>query len=252
MRKYIKKISTNLVIFIMFNVCILPELRMAEASIYQHKDYNSIDDGRESENKSCEASVPMTFKERLLAKQKLEENNIRMSSLRSSNNAYIPAGLKLKVRLTQDVSSKTRIPNTPLAGLITGETCDNVFINDVIVIKKGTGVMGRIKKARKAGGLGRRGKLEIEFNELCTVNGIYVPLKGSFNGKGKSDGGAGVLFTAVTMLGGFLMKGTNVTYPAGTIFEVEVREDVDLECTKDQLAKVMTIDKSDGVYIETK
>lgn len=166
---------------------------------------------------------------------------------RASNNVYIPAGLKFSVELVENISSK----GTKKGSQIKIRVKDNILINDVVVVEKGSLGTAYIVTARKAGGLGRKGKLEILANEVRTINGIKVPLRGGISGKGKTDGGAGAIAAAVTVVGGLFMKGTNITYQEGTSFEVEVKEDVDLGCTKENLAKAMDPNMPHGISIRT-
>lgn len=227
----------------------LPYAGIAEASYvptYQLQDYNPFDDGKEVAKESKDPSQ-MTFKERL-AQQQAEEKakmSVRKSDFKVTDNAYIPAGLKFNVELTQAVSSK----GFKKGSLIKVRVCDNIILNDVVVVEKGSAGTAYIYEARKAGGMGRKGKLQIAGNEVRTVNGVPVPLRGGLSGKGKTDGGAGVVFAAVSIVGGLFMKGSNITYPEGTMFEVEVREDVDLGCKKTELAEAMNPNKPHGVSI---
>ena len=45
------------------------------------------------------------------------------------------------------------------------------------------------------------------------------------------------------------MKGSNINYPAGTNFQVEVAENVDLMATQDNLAEVMNPEIKHGLEI---
>ena len=56
---------------------------------------------------------------------------------------------------------------------------------------------------------------------------------------GSADGGAVAVAAVVSLVGGLFMKGSNIDYPAGTNFEVEVKNNVDLNATPNDLAKVM-------------
>ena len=81
--------------------------------------------------------------------------------------------------------------------------------------------------------------LRIAGKEIKTLNNIAVPLRKGLEGKGKTDGGAVVVAAAVSLVGGLFMKGSNINYPAGTDFQVEVRDNVDLGVTPDELAEAM-------------
>ena len=67
---------------------------------------------------------------------------------------------------------------------------------------------------------------------------------------GNTDGGAVAVAAAVSLVGGLFMKGSNIDYPAGTDFEVEVRENVDLQATQENLEEVMTSNVPHGIEIQ--
>ena len=59
---------------------------------------------------------------------------------------------------------------------------------------------------------------------------------------------------AVSLVGGLFMKGSNINYPAGTDFQVEVRDNVDLGVTPEELNDAMNPDIPHGqeIVIEVK
>lgn len=151
-------------------------------------------------------------------------------------NLYIPKGTKLKVELIEAANSK-KMQQYQSVGF---RTLENLIINGVVVIPKDTVCEGYVYHVAKASGMGAGGQLLIAGKEIKTINGVTVPLRQGLQGKGKSDAlGAMAVFSVFSILGGILMKGRNVDFPAGTDFEVEVRSNVDLECTQDNLATVM-------------
>ena len=91
-------------------------------------------------------------------------------------------------------------------------------------------------------------------HEIKTINGIKVPLMKGLEGKGKTDGGAVAVAAAVSFLGGFLMKGSGIVYEPGTNFMVEVKADTDLQCTPENLAKVMdtTVPRGQEISVSVK
>lgn len=252
MRKIVNQTMAIACAMMLVNGALAPVTGMAAAYVptYQLKDYYPFDDEKEEvEQVKAKAPEEMSFKEKLAA-QKAAEAKATVTKPTEilgvkKGNLYIPAGQKIAVELMEKVSSKGYKAGTFLKIKVK----DSLMLNDTVVIAKDSEGTAFIYEARKAGGMGRKGKLKVAGNELHTVNGIPIPLRGGITGHGKTDGGAGVVLAAVSMLGGFLMKGTNVTYPAGTIFEVEVRENVDLNCTADNLAEAMSSTKPAGVQI---
>lgn len=252
MRKIINQTMAIACAMMLANGALAPVTGMAAAYVptYQLKDYYPFDDKKEEvEQVKAKAPEEMSFKEKLAAQKAAEAKAtvtkpIEITGVKQGN-LYIPAGQKVTVELLDKVSSK----GFKAGDLVKIKVKDNIMFNDVVIIAKDSIGTAFIYEARKAGGLGRKGKLKVAGNELYTVNGIPVPLRGGITGHGKTDGGAGVVLAAVSMVGGIFMKGTNVTYPAGTIFEVEVRENVDLNCTADNLAEAMSSTKPAGVQI---
>lgn len=180
----------------------------------------------------------LTFKERLALKQQEEAKaaNVKVTIANVlPGHIYIPKKTMLNVELVEAANSKTHKKNQQ----VEFRTTENLIINGVVVIPKGTIGMGYVYEVQKAGGFGRKGVLRIAAKDIKTVNNVTVPLKKGLEGKGKTDGGAVAVAAAVSLVGGLFMKGSNINYPAGTDFQVEVRENVDLGVTQDELAEAM-------------
>ncbi|MBQ8417032.1 MAG: hypothetical protein IJX10_00110 [Phascolarctobacterium sp.] len=200
-------------------------------------EYDPFSDDDEIKIQKTKENQKLTFKERL-AKIKSEEQ--KASQLLTIDNVlpghiYIPKKTILKVELVEGANSKTHKKNQEVEIRLT----ENLIINGVLIIPKGTIGTAYVYKSRKAGGFGRKGILQIAGKEFKTINNITVPLKKGLSGKGKTDGGAVAVAAAVSLVGGLFMKGSNIDYPAGTNFEVEVRENVDLMATQENLSEVM-------------
>ncbi len=148
---------------------------------------------------------------------------------------YIPKQMMLNVELIEAANSKTLKKNQQ----VEFRTTENLIINGVVVIPKGTVGMGYVYEVQKAGGFGRKGVLRIAGKEIKTLNNVTVPLRKGLEGKGKTDGGAVAVAAAVSLVGGLFMKGSNINYPAGTDFQVEVRDNVDLGVTPEELKEAM-------------
>ena len=163
-------------------------------------------------------------------------------------NAYIPEGTTLQIELTKELSSK----KAKVGDLVPLRVVENLIINDVIVIPAGTDVKGVVTKARKAGGLGRGGKLEFTIISVNTINGVKVPLQYTKGEHGAGDGSAIIaLIPAVgTILGGIFIKGKNVVYNEGLRFDAEVAADVDLNVPLDELKEAMDESRPNGVSIK--
>lgn len=161
-------------------------------------------------------------------------------------NAYIPKGTKLTLEVTQEVSSSNMHKGEPMPIAI----AEDIFVNGVLVIPAGTKVKAFVTVARKAGRLGRAGKLEFTVESVEAINGAEVPLQYVKSTTGGNDvAGSVAVIAVVSVIGGFLMKGKNANIGAGTQFEVEVSEDADLQASLKNLQEEMLIRRPHGISI---
>lgn len=162
-----------------------------------------------------------------------EDNDMIVSKV-LSGHAYIPEDTDIEVEFNETVSSKT----AQEGDRISMKLVSNLIINDVIVAPAGTKITAKITKAKKASTFGRGGKLEIKITSFKTLNNVEVPLEFSRTVKGGKDTGAYVAAYA-TIVGGFLMKGKNVTIEKGTRFTAVVAQDTDLNVSVKDLPEAM-------------
>ena len=236
----------------MANGLSLPMAYAAPSSSYVNVD-EKYDPFAEEEMPAKEADPSkLTFKERL-ALQKKEEQAAAQKVTTANvlpGHIYIPKKTMLNVELIEPANSKTHKKNQQ----VEFKTTENLIINGVVVIPKGTVGMGYVYEVQKAGGFGRKGVLRIAGKEIKTLNNVNVPLRKGLEGKGKTDGGAVAVAAAVSLVGGLFMKGSNINYPAGTDFQVEVRDNVDLGVTPEELKDAMNPNTPHGqeIVIEVK
>lgn len=214
--------------------------------------FNDCIKSTETEEVKPADTTKLTFSQKMASKEK-EANakspaNVITTTGVIPGNIYIPKRTALNVELLDKADCKKlkKYQN------IEFKTTENLIINDVVVIPSGTVGKGYVYDVQKPGGFGRKGVLRIAASEIKTINGIKVPLMKGLEGKGKTDGGAVAVAAAVSLVGGIFMKGSGVSYEAGTDFVVEVRNDTDLQCTADTLAKTMDMSKPRGnvIYIK--
>lgn len=237
---------------IMANGLSLPMAYAAPSSRYVNVD-EKYDPFAEEEMPAKEADPSkLTFKERLALQQKEEQAAAQKVTIANvmPGHIYIPKKTMLNVELIEPANSKTHKKNQQ----VEFKTTENLIINGVVVIPKGTVGMGYVYEVQKAGGFGRKGVLRIAGKEIKTLNNVSVPLRKGLEGKGKTDGGAVAVAAAVSLVGGLFMKGSNINYPAGTDFQVEVRDNVDLGVTPEELKDAMNPDIPHGqeIVIEVK
>ena len=234
----------------MANGLSLPMAYAAPSSSYVNVD-EKYDPFAEEEMPAKEADPSkLTFKERLALQKKEEQAAAQKVTIANvmPGHIYIPKKTMLNVELIEPANSKTHKKNQQ----VEFKTNENLIINGVVVIPKGTIGMGYVYEVQKAGGFGRKGVLRIAGKEIKTLNNVSVPLRKGLEGKGKTDGGA--VAAAVSLVGGLFMKGSNINYPAGTDFQVEVRDNVDLGVTPEELKDAMNPDIPHGqeIVIEVK
>ena len=191
----------------------------------------------------------MTISQRMALKKQQEEVTIAQSSV-IPGHIYIPKRTAMEVQLMDRMDCK----KVKKYQAVDFKTVENLIINGVVVIPAGTIGKGYVYEVQKPGGFGRKGVLRIAAYEIKTVNGIKVPLMKGLEGKGKTDGGAVAVAAAVSLLGGIFMKGSGVVYEPGTNFMVVVKNDTDLQCTPDNLAKAMdpSVPRGQVIYVPVK
>ena len=191
----------------------------------------------------------MTISQRMEIKKQQEEVTIAQSSV-IPGHIYIPKRTAMEVQLMDRMDCK----KVQKYQAVDFKTVENLIINGVVVIPAGTIGKGYVYEVQKPGGFGRKGVLRIAAYEIKTVNGIKVLLMKGLEGKGKTDGGAVAVAAAVSLVGGIFMKGSGVVYEPGTNFTVEVKNDTDLECTPENLAKAMdpTIPRGQVIHVPVK
>lgn len=198
-------------------------------------------------DQQAKVSENMTMKEKLEQIKEQEaknDNNVQITGV-LPGHVYIPKGTKFKVELVDAANSKIN----KTGQVLDIRMVDNLIINNVIVIPKGTVGTSYVYEGQKAAGFGRKGVLKIAGKEINTINGVSVPLRKGIVGMGSADGGAVAVAAVLTLVGGLFMKGSNIDYPAGTDFEVEVKNNVDLNATPNDLAKVMDVNIPHGTSI---
>ena len=191
----------------------------------------------------------MTISQRMALKKQQEEVTIAQSSV-IPGHIYIPKRTAMEVQLMDRMDCK----KVQKYQAVDFKTVENLIINGVVVIPAGTIGKGYVYEVQKPGGFGRKGVLRIAAHEIKTINGIKVPLMKGLEGKGKTDGGAVAVAAAVSLVGGIFMKGSGVVYEPGTNFTVEVKNDTDLQCTPENLAKAMdpSVPRGQVIYVPAK
>ena len=186
----------------MANGLSLPMAYAAPSSRYVNVDEKYDPFAEEMPAKEADPSK-LTFKERLALQKKEEQAAAQKVTIANvmPGHIYIPKKTMLNVELIEPAKSKTHKKNQQ----VEFKTTENLIINGVVVIPKGTVGMGYVYEVQKAGGFGRKGVLRIAGKEIKTLNNVSVPLRKGLEGKGKTDGGAVTVAAAVSLVGGLFM-----------------------------------------------
>ena len=139
----------------------------------------------------------------------------------SAQSIILPEGLTITLETRQDVSSKSAKEGQSIDLAVTKP----VVIGGVTVIAAGTSVIGEVVRVSDNGVLGRSGKLNIRVSRV-RAGQQEVAVRGERNVEGKSGTlnsvGAGIVFLPLAIL----VRGKDVTLPAGTTFDVYVDKEV--------------------------
>jgi hypothetical protein len=128
----------------------------------------------------------------------------------------IPDGTELAVVTADTISSKTATEGDPL----TFKMDEDLKINGVVVIAKGTFVKGYVSNAEKNGHFGKAGKLGIRVESTKTVDNQTIKLRASKGKEGDSKTGTTVALVVLFGPLGFLKHGKNAEIKEGTKLKV--------------------------------
>jgi hypothetical protein len=128
----------------------------------------------------------------------------------------IPDGTELAVVTADTISSKTATEGDPL----TFKMDEDLKINGVVVIAKGTFVKGYVSSAEKNGHFGKAGKLGIRVESTKTVDNQTIKLRASKGKEGDSKTGTTVALVVLFGPLGFLKHGKNAEIKEGTKLKV--------------------------------
>ncbi len=168
------------------------------------------------------------------AKPIIQVSQAVQQPLPANSTSPIPAlsfgladGTSLKVKFKQTISSKTANDNDP----VDFEVSEAVMVGNTVVIARGAPAKGMVVRARRAGMLGRKGRLDIALKEVTLVSGERIYIRASKKGGGGTDG---VVIAAAVLLApiALVFKGKNITYDAGTEIPAYVDGDFALKPAK--------------------
>ena len=180
----------------------------------------------------------------------VSDSDRRPNRVASTEDADVPVGTELDVRLQQALSSKTAQVEDRFEATTMVDVSDD---RDRVLIPAGSVLRGVVSSVNKAGRIERQGKMTLAFDQV-TVKGRDYPLRatvtqaleseGIRSEAGKIGAGAGVGAIIGGILGGLkgamagiligaggtvaATEGTDVELPAGTVLRLRVDTPLDL------------------------
>lgn len=155
-----------------------------------------------------------------------------------ANWVSVPAGLPVKVKIIDELSSVNSKPGDQFKYLIS----ETVVVDDYILFPKGSSGVGILKEVKKPGNLGRDARLLLDFDMIRAIDGtpIKINIGSKFSNLNRSyqlavgASAAGMLALGPEgILFGLAVKGKERTIPAGTEFYLQISESVRIYSLKD-------------------
>ncbi len=141
----------------------------------------------------------------------------------------------VKLGLLRSISSAEAKVND----LVDFQVLEEVKVNDVVVIPKGSVAWGTVGEAQPKRRRARGGKLKVNVDSVRLADGEKAPLRAVRDAKGETRTGAMTTGLVLTGIGFFpaaplflLMHGHDVTVPQGTQFTAYIHGDVNLDPVK--------------------
>jgi len=122
-----------------------------------------------------------------------------------ASEVTIKAGTPIPVRLQEAVSSETATAGQTVRFVVTRD----VSVDDIVVIKAGSEVVGDVTYSQKTGSLGKEGKVFLVVRYATAVDNTRVPLRANLSQAGDEK-------VALSWMVCPFIKGTSSMIPAGT------------------------------------
>ena len=132
-------------------------------------------------------------------------------ALARQDSVVIPDGTEFSVVNQTLVSSKTATEGDP----VDFKVDEDLAINGVVVIAKGTLVKGEVTNAEHNGHFGKSGKLSIRVSSTTSVDGQSVKLRAARGKSGSDATGSTVALTVLFGPIGLLKHGSNAELKEG-------------------------------------
>jgi hypothetical protein len=147
-------------------------------------------------------------------------------SLFSQNKVTIMEGTRVVLKNDEEISGKT----SKAGDILNFTLSEPIIIGDRVVVKKGVKATGTVTDASGSKILGGKGKLDFTIDYIQLPDGKVVKLRYSQQGVNTKGRGAMVAAGAILVSPlALLIKGKQAIVKPGTIFNVFVDKDIELE-----------------------
>ena len=146
----------------------------------------------------------------------------------------LPKDSVVKIEFTEQLGNKI----SQVGDEVGFKAADNLYVNDVLVLPKGSTGVGKVKKVVQPGMFGKDGRVDIDFMYINGVDGTKIPVfvgelakqqAKSYAGAAGAAIGGMIILGPVGVIGGAFVKGSSVTISEGSITFVQVSEDTALQ-----------------------
>ena len=141
----------------------------------------------------------------------------------NANTRIIRGGAQMRVQFLHEITTEdkaSKVGDRPRL-----EVFENVVVDGVTVIPKGTPVVGELTAVRNKGMWGKSGKLEGRILNM-SLNGRTIRMSGAFDDKGVTGTAGVVAAVALVPVVGFFVTGTSARIPAGGQVSAYIDEDI--------------------------
>ena len=145
----------------------------------------------------------------------------------------LPKDSLIKISFLTALDSKT----ARVGDVVDFQAADDMYINGILAVAKGARGMGKISKVERASNFGRDGKIEINYEDIETIDVIKVPIflgdkaKEETKSYAKAAGAtvAGMIILGpVGVIGGAFVHGDDLKIPVGAQMFVQTKAETSL------------------------
>lgn len=140
-----------------------------------------------------------------------------------ANTRVIRGGAQIRVAFLHEITTEdkaSKVGDRPRL-----EVAEDVRVDGVTVVPKGTPVVGELTAVRNKGMWGKSGKIEGRVLHM-TLNGRTIRMSGAFDDKGVTGTAGVVAAVALVPVVGFFVTGTSARIAAGGAISAYVDEDI--------------------------